>query len=420
MEANKNTIGQVFFALSILMLIYMLISPLNQVLSNISEFFTLTLINFPMSDLLHILGGETNPPLYFLLLKAMSKLTNDFAILKVFSAIPYAIILILSTLKLRRDYGWLTAGLFAFALAVMSEFLITYSILRPYSWAMLFTLLAFIFFKDIISNADKKSFILFTVFSILASYTHYYGLIATIVLYLILLFHILCPFSTNYLVFKFQVYRFVFVPTVFRKALLVEGLQVLEFLVHIVDGAENYGVVAHSRHQLNLFFLVDVNLLNLRLPEPVAVDESHQPEQVGQKLAGRLVGAGPAAQKVLAHVVHIRLVQVAVHHNHVRRVLLAQRHHLSVGVNVVAVAVGVDDAHNWLPLLNAYANLAVHRAVHLGLFYRFVVVDEQVLKVVDVHRVHQRADELQVFVLDGLAHVGLGYEFVVGVVADAH
>ena len=191
MELNKNTIGQVFFTLSILMLIYMLITPLNQVLSNASEFFTLTLINFPISDLLNILGGDVNPPLYFLLLKAISKLTADFAILKVFSIIPYAIILILSTFKLRKDYGWLTAGLFAFALAVMSEFLMTYSLLRPYSWAMLFTLLAFVFFKDIITTADKKSFILFTVFALLASYTHYYGLIATIVLYLILLFHIL-------------------------------------------------------------------------------------------------------------------------------------------------------------------------------------------------------------------------------------
>ena len=84
--------------------------------------------------------------------------------------------------------------------------------------------------------------------------------------------------------------------------------------------------------------------------------------------------------QVLAHMVHVRLVQIAAHHNHVRRVLFAQRHHLAVGVDVVTVAVGVDDAHNGLPLLNAHANLAVHRAVHLGLFYRFVVVDEQVLK----------------------------------------
>ena len=191
MELNKNTIGQVFFAISILMLMYMLINPLTQVITNINELFTLTLINFPISDILHILGGETNPPLYFLLLKGLSKLANDFAILKVFSIIPYAIVLILSTFKLRKDYGWLTAGLFAFAIAIMSEFFMTYSILRPYSWAMLFTLLSFIFFKDIIKTGDKISFILFTLFSVLASYTHYYGLITAIVLYLILLIHIL-------------------------------------------------------------------------------------------------------------------------------------------------------------------------------------------------------------------------------------
>ena len=191
MELNKNTIGQLFFTISILMLMYMLINPLTQVIANINEFFTLTLINFPISDILHILGGETNPPLYFLLVKGLSKLANDFAILKVFSIIPYAIVLILSTFKLRKDYGWLTAGLFALAIAAMSEFFITYSILRPYSWAMLFTLLSFIFFMDIITTANKTSFILFTLFSVLASYTHYYGLITAVVLYIILLIHML-------------------------------------------------------------------------------------------------------------------------------------------------------------------------------------------------------------------------------------
>ena len=191
MELNKNTIGQLFFTISILMLMYMLINPLTQVIANINEFFTLTLINFPISDILHILGGETNPPLYFLLVKGLSKLANDFAILKVFSIIPYAIVLILSTFKLRKDYGWLTAGLFTLAIAVMSEFFITYSILRPYSWAMLFTLLSFIFFMDIITTANKTSFILFTLFSVLASYTHYYGLITAVVLYIILLIHML-------------------------------------------------------------------------------------------------------------------------------------------------------------------------------------------------------------------------------------
>ena len=191
MEFNKNTIGQAFFTLSILVLVYMLISPLMQVVTNINEFFTLTVINFPISDLLHILGGQTNPPLYFMLLKALAKFANDFAILKVFSIIPYAIILILSTVKFRKDYGWLTAGLFTFSIAVMSEFFITYSLLMPYSWAMLFTVATFICFRDIITTESKTSFALFTLFSVLASYTHYYGLIISIVLYFILLIHIL-------------------------------------------------------------------------------------------------------------------------------------------------------------------------------------------------------------------------------------
>jgi hypothetical protein len=61
----------------------------------------LTWTNFPITDLLHILGGDANPPLYFLLLKAMPQLTNDFAILKVFSANHILISMLTFILNLR-------------------------------------------------------------------------------------------------------------------------------------------------------------------------------------------------------------------------------------------------------------------------------------------------------------------------------
>ena len=197
MRVNSNTrtiIGQVFFALSILMLIYLLISPLTQVIGHIDEYFTLTVINFPVGDILHILGGDVNPPLYYLGLKALSKLTTDFAILKIFSIIPYVIILLVALLKLKDEYGWLTIGLFTFAISVTSQFATKYLLLRPYSWAMLFVFLAFLSFNEIIKKQDSKSYIMFTAFTTLASYTHYYGLIASICLYLILLFH---TFTSN-------------------------------------------------------------------------------------------------------------------------------------------------------------------------------------------------------------------------------
>lgn len=192
MEVNKTQIGQIFFALSILLFIYMLINPLTHVIGNIQEYFTLTLINFPISDILHISAGDTNPPLYYLLAKGFGKLitavgltSEMFYLLKIFSIIPYAIILIVSTTKIRKDYGWFTAGLFALAVGAMSELFIGSLLLRPYSWAVLFIILAFVFFRDALD--DNKSLILFTAFSILAAYTHYYALITAVCLYIILL-----------------------------------------------------------------------------------------------------------------------------------------------------------------------------------------------------------------------------------------
>lgn len=189
--SKKNIIGQVFFALSILMLVYMLINPLNQVIFNLDEYFTLTVINFPISDLLHIIGGDTNPPLYYLAAKLIAKLGTNLSVLKVFSIIPYAIIILLSTLKLREEYSWFASGLFALSMAIASEFFTKYLLLRPYSWAILFVVLSFVYFKDVITKSDKKSYVLFTAFSVLGAYFHYYAILISICLYLVLLFYTL-------------------------------------------------------------------------------------------------------------------------------------------------------------------------------------------------------------------------------------
>ncbi|WP_407453379.1 hypothetical protein [Methanobrevibacter sp.] len=171
------------------MLVYMIINPLNHIIFNIDEYFTLTVINFPTSDLLHIISGYVHPPMYYLLSKAIAKLGTNLSILKIFSIIPYAIILLISTLKLREEYGWFIVGLFAFALAIASEFFTKYLLLMPYSWAILFIVLSFIYFKDILTKADKKSYILFIIFSVLGSYFNYYAILTSICLYLILIYH---------------------------------------------------------------------------------------------------------------------------------------------------------------------------------------------------------------------------------------
>lgn len=190
--SDKKTIfGMALFALSILMLIYMLINPLNQLIFNVEEYFTLTLVNFPIADIITMTGSDINPPLYYLLLKAVSKFTGDMFMMKLISIIPYAILLIVSAVKLREDYGWFTAGLFAFAIAAAGGFFTSFIALRPYSWALLFVVLSFIFLRDIIVKNDKVSWILFTACSVLSAYTYYFAGITSICLYLILLAYVL-------------------------------------------------------------------------------------------------------------------------------------------------------------------------------------------------------------------------------------
>lgn len=106
---RKDIVGITFFALSIITLCYMLISPLNHLIVHIDEYFTLTLINMPVNDIITITAGDVHPPLYYLMGKAFANVTQAFGwdllfSLKILSIIPYIIILILSATKIRKDY----------------------------------------------------------------------------------------------------------------------------------------------------------------------------------------------------------------------------------------------------------------------------------------------------------------------------
>ena len=194
-ESFKRNLGIVLFSLSIVFLIYLLFTPLNHVLFKGDEFYTQATVNFPLKYLLSITINDVHPPLYYLMLKAFTAMLAPFMmdpvhVMKVFSTIPYVIILIISATRIRKEYGWLTAGVLCFALGVMSDFPIYYVVVRMYSWAVLFLFLTFLCYRNVLNKPDTQSWVLFTLFSLLGSYTHYFVAISTILLYLILLAHI--------------------------------------------------------------------------------------------------------------------------------------------------------------------------------------------------------------------------------------
>ncbi|MBE6506240.1 MAG: hypothetical protein E7Z73_11025 [Methanobrevibacter millerae] len=197
-KEHKDIIGTAFFALSIAMLGYMLVSPLNQMIIHVDEYFTLSVLHFPITALPQVISYDVHPPFHYMLLKVVTDIltalglqANKIFAYKIMSIVPYAIILVLSFTKIRKEYGYLTAGLFAFSMAVMSEFLPYYSVIRMYSWAMLFLILAFVFLRDVIDKNDTKSWALLTIFSVLAAYSHYFAAIPVACIYVAFLFYFL-------------------------------------------------------------------------------------------------------------------------------------------------------------------------------------------------------------------------------------
>ena len=194
--SKRDIFGMIFFALSVIMLGYMFLTPLNHYIMHIDEYFSMSLTTLPLWDIINVTSWDVHPPLYYILGKIAVKIGGAIGMepihsLRILSVIPYIIIMAISATKIRKDYGLLSAGLFTFALAVMSEFFAHFLIARMYAWAILFTLIAFISFTEIIKNNDKKAWIILSVFSALCAYTHYFAAISAACIYLILLAYIM-------------------------------------------------------------------------------------------------------------------------------------------------------------------------------------------------------------------------------------
>lgn len=198
---KKELLGKILFGISILFLLYMVFTPLNQYLIHTDEYFTVALIRLPLLDGISLTSADVHPPLYYLIVKlilnALSLLNikyNLIVVLKLISIIPFFIILTICGFRFRKEYDWFVIGLFCFVLAILSEFFIYFIIARMYSWGLLFLFLGFISFREILNKSDIKSWAFLTLFAVLGAYTHYFVALSFGVLYLLLLIYYLCQY----------------------------------------------------------------------------------------------------------------------------------------------------------------------------------------------------------------------------------
>lgn len=168
-------------------------SPASWSILHVDEYWTYSLVNLPIKEAMVVIVNDVHPPLHYFLLYLFNPLglTNSLYFVKVFSVIPYILIMIVSATKIREEYGWLTAGLFIFSLGVMTDFFVEFLTARMYSWGLFFVLMAFLYYWDVVNNWDRKSWILLTVFTLLSASTQYFFAITCGLIYLLLLVEIL-------------------------------------------------------------------------------------------------------------------------------------------------------------------------------------------------------------------------------------
>lgn len=192
MVEQRELLGKLFFTTAILILIYMFITPISHVLIHVDEYWTYSLVNLPFIQGLTVAAHDVHPPLYYMILYLFTPFgLENIYILKIVSIIPYILLMFVSYFKIRKDYNWLTAGLFIFCIGIMSDFFIEFLTIRMYSWGVFFVIMAFIYFKDVLTKWDKKSWILLTLFTLLSAYTQYLFTIPCGLIYILLLVKIL-------------------------------------------------------------------------------------------------------------------------------------------------------------------------------------------------------------------------------------
>lgn len=204
---KRNRIIFCYCIIYILFIINILFNIKSLYLWN-DESFTFHMIHHSFSSIVNLTSQDVHPFLYYFIAKlGTSPFRSKFLqirILRLISAIPYLILLIIGNSTIKHHFSNKIALLFMFSVITMPLLVQNIYQIRMYGWAMLFTTVAYIIFvyidKNIIHNSFK-TFCYISLFSLLASYTHYYALI--IIFFIYILFG--CLFITQHKNIKYLI-----------------------------------------------------------------------------------------------------------------------------------------------------------------------------------------------------------------------
>ena len=154
----------------------------------VDETWSIRLARMTLPDMVRKTATDMHPPLFYMLAMAMNRLLGDNGPAYHLSALlPYAGILFLACTEVRRAYGLGPAFLLVTMMSLMPEPLYYNVEVRMYSLGAFLVLLSFLALRRILNRNRMPEWVVFSIASLGAAYTHYYALISVAVFYLILI-----------------------------------------------------------------------------------------------------------------------------------------------------------------------------------------------------------------------------------------
>lgn len=174
-----------FLFLALTIFSVMILSLCIQDTINYDEYFSMQWCRLGWREVMRTLIADVHPPLYYILLKVVTDLTGgSLFFARLFSAAAGIALLWVGSLFLERNFGAKTAFFYSFFLYLNTFGIQKTTEVRMYMLASVFTVLSGIMSYYILKEEENKGrWVCFTLFSLLAAYTHYYALLTMVFLY---------------------------------------------------------------------------------------------------------------------------------------------------------------------------------------------------------------------------------------------
>lgn len=174
--------------LSILFIILLSAIPFSLAFSKsvwLDEAFSLRWSVLAFEEMMQRLINDVHPPLYYFLLRVVQLLTgNSLFAAKLLSILPLVLLFVIGFCFVSKEFGYKSMIFFDLFLLCAPMMLKKSVEIRMYTWAYLFVVISSMQMYFLLGeNVKKRNWIFFTLSSLAAAYTHYFALLAMVVIY---------------------------------------------------------------------------------------------------------------------------------------------------------------------------------------------------------------------------------------------